>query len=188
MTRVTEWPSDRVTEWPSDQVTKWPSDQVTKWPSDQVTEWPSDRKLRRRLTGWYICNIIFRTPVHISAITIFLHFPKTFQFSICVARERKEDDLILSPVTCGIVVNWKKDIKYPFEGQDTITLWGWKLLYYLCLKNVYNGWQQLKCLLVYFNKGAMNVMCYFALSFLQVPPSCDWCNILCVGFTLQIYE
>ena len=52
--QVTEWPSDRVTEWPSDQVTKWPSDRVTKWPSDQVTKWPSDRKLRRRLTVWYI--------------------------------------------------------------------------------------------------------------------------------------
>ena len=119
-------------------------------------------------TGIY-CNIIFRTPVHISAITIFLHFPKTFQFSICVAGERKEDDLILSPVTCGIVVNWKKDIKYPFEGQDTITLWRWKLLYYLCLKTVYNGWQQLKCIPLI--KGQHNVMCYFALSFLQVPPS-----------------
>ena len=33
---------------------EWPSDRVTEWPSDQVTKWPSDRKLRRRLTGWYI--------------------------------------------------------------------------------------------------------------------------------------
>ena len=30
-------------------MTEWPSDQVTKWPSTQVT-----RKLRRRLTVWYI--------------------------------------------------------------------------------------------------------------------------------------
>ena len=129
-------------------------------------------------TGIY-CNIIFRTPVHISAITIFLHFPKTFQFSICVAGERKEDDLILSPVTCGIVVNWKKDIKYPFEGQDTITLWRWKLLYYLCLKTVYNGWQQLKCIPLLI-KGQCNVcvtLLYHFCRFL-LQSSCDWCNIL----------
>ena len=30
------------------------NDLVTKWLSDQVTKWPSNRKLRRRLTGWYI--------------------------------------------------------------------------------------------------------------------------------------
>ena len=82
-------------------------------------------------------NISHTSPhISLSHNNIFT-FPKTFQFSICVARERKEDDLILSPMTCGIVVNWKKDIKYPFEGQDTITLWRWKLLYYLCLKTVY---------------------------------------------------
>ena len=52
--RVTEWPSDWVTEWLSDRVTEWQSDQVTKWQSDQVTKQPSDRKLRRRLTVWYI--------------------------------------------------------------------------------------------------------------------------------------
>ena len=64
ITRVTKWPS---TEWPSDQVTEWPSDQVTKWlndwvtterPSNQVTKWPSDRKLRRRLTVWYILELV----------------------------------------------------------------------------------------------------------------------------------
>ena len=27
---------------------------MTEWQSDRVTKWPSDRKLRRRLTGWYI--------------------------------------------------------------------------------------------------------------------------------------
>ena len=30
-------------------------DQVTKWPTDQITGWQDERKLRRRLTGWYIC-------------------------------------------------------------------------------------------------------------------------------------
>ena len=55
----TEWPSDRVTEWLSDRVAEWPSDRVTEWTSDQVTEWLSNRKLRRRLTGWYI--LIIRT-------------------------------------------------------------------------------------------------------------------------------
>ena len=52
--QVSEWPSDQVTKWPSDRVSKWPSDRVTEWPRERVTEWPSDRKLRRRLTGWYI--------------------------------------------------------------------------------------------------------------------------------------
>ena len=49
---VTEWLSDRVTEWSSDWVTKWPSDQVQ-------TEWLGDRKLRRRLTVWYILCRLF---------------------------------------------------------------------------------------------------------------------------------
>ena len=35
-------------------MTKWLSDRVTEWPSDCVTDCPSDRKLRRRLTVWYI--------------------------------------------------------------------------------------------------------------------------------------
>ena len=35
-------------------VTVWLIDRVTKWPSDQVTKWLGDRKLRRRLTVWYI--------------------------------------------------------------------------------------------------------------------------------------
>ena len=47
----------QVTKWPSDWVTEWPSDQVTKWQSDQVTEWLGDRKLRRRLTVWYIFHL-----------------------------------------------------------------------------------------------------------------------------------
>ena len=54
---MTEWPSDWVTKWPSDRVTEWHSDRVTEWQSDQVTKWPSTqvtRKLRRRLTVWYI--------------------------------------------------------------------------------------------------------------------------------------
>ena len=46
---MTKWLSDRVTEWPSDQVTEWPSDRVT-----EMTGWQDDRKLRRRLTVWYI--------------------------------------------------------------------------------------------------------------------------------------
>ena len=62
---VTEWPSDWVTKWPSDQVTKWLSDWVIEWPSaqvpkcpsDQVTKWLCDRKLRRRLTEWYIVQM-----------------------------------------------------------------------------------------------------------------------------------
>ena len=60
--QVTKWPSDQVTKWPSDWVTKWPSDQMTKWQNDQMTElsndhmtgWQDNRKLRRRLTVWYI--------------------------------------------------------------------------------------------------------------------------------------
>ena len=51
-----KWHSEWVTKWPNDQVT---GDRVIKWPNDQVTElpstkWQDDRKLRRRLTGWYI--------------------------------------------------------------------------------------------------------------------------------------
>ena len=38
------------------------------------------------------------------------------QFSICVKKEETAD-LILSPMTWGIVVNWKKDIKYPFGAR-----------------------------------------------------------------------
>ena len=46
------WQDDRSDR--SDQVTEWPSDQVTEWLSDRVTGWQDDRKLRRRLTVWYI--------------------------------------------------------------------------------------------------------------------------------------
>ena len=59
---IDQWASDQVTEmtkwpkWPNDKLTEWPSDWVTKW---QVTERPSDRKLRRRLTVWYILYFEF---------------------------------------------------------------------------------------------------------------------------------
>ena len=46
----------------------------------------------------------------------FSSFSKEGQFSICVKKEEAAD-LILSPMTWGIVVNWKKDIKYPFGAR-----------------------------------------------------------------------
>ena len=67
--RVTKWPNDQVTELASDKVSKWPSDWVTKWPNDQMNElskdqmtgWQDVRKLRRRLTVWYI---VVSMPMH----------------------------------------------------------------------------------------------------------------------------
>ena len=50
---MTGWLDDWMTWWLDDQMTRWP-DRVTEWPSDRMTKWPSNRKLRRRLTGWYI--------------------------------------------------------------------------------------------------------------------------------------
>ena len=45
---MTGWNDDRMTGWQDDWMT------VTEWQSDRVIEWQDDRKLRRRLTGWYI--------------------------------------------------------------------------------------------------------------------------------------
>ena len=66
----TGWRNDRMTEWPDDQMTKWLvngmtgwlddhmtgwlDDQMTSSPYDHMTIWLNDRKLRRRLTVWYI--------------------------------------------------------------------------------------------------------------------------------------
>ena len=52
-----------ITEWLSEWVNERPSDRVTKWLGDWVTGWQDDRKLRRRLTGWYIL-ISTRPPRH----------------------------------------------------------------------------------------------------------------------------
>ena len=47
----------RVNVETSDQVTDWPSDQMSEWSNDQMTGWQDDRKLRIRLTVWYILKI-----------------------------------------------------------------------------------------------------------------------------------
>ena len=51
---MTWWPDDLMTWWPDEKMPRWPDDQLSRWPDDQMTRWPDDRKLRRRLTVWYI--------------------------------------------------------------------------------------------------------------------------------------
>ena len=80
---LTKWLSDWVTEWPNDQVTKWSSDQVTKWPGD-----PNDRKLRRRLTVWYILSL---SPIQ-SMVSPWASPPK-WQL-----RKRKIDSIEIPPI------------------------------------------------------------------------------------------
>ena len=54
-----KWPKDPM-KWPNYQITKWPNEKLTNWQNDGMMEWLDVRKLRRRLTVWYI--IVFNLP------------------------------------------------------------------------------------------------------------------------------
>ena len=110
------WLDDWTTGWPDDQMTGWLDDHMTKWMEEWagwldgwMTGWPDDRKLRRRLTVWYILNRYLigyvGQPNHINVSLIHWYYAWAWVMILC----------IISP---AIFAQVPRELRYDVENNS----------------------------------------------------------------------